>query len=140
MIPILGVLLTIGGIIINISIPTTIIAPDISGSVLIAALAARRRHWPWTLPLLVLHDIVLYWSLIPPTPLFTTLALLLVIQIDTRLGPALLQRIIMIIIAHIPMWLEGWPVKATVLSFLLSFVLWYGFREQNASHTNAEFL
>ncbi|MDX8413480.1 MAG: hypothetical protein R8J85_05275 [Mariprofundales bacterium] len=130
MIPLLGSLLAIAGIIINMSIPETMIAPDISGSLLIAAIVARRRHWPWVLPLFVLHDMMLYWSPFPPTPLFVLLAMVLVTQIDLRLGAALPQRIMMIAIAHIPMALEGVPLQSIALSLLLTFALWYWIREQ----------
>jgi len=130
MIPLLGSLLALAGIIINMSIPATVIAPDIAGSLLIAAIVARRRHWPWVLPLLMLHDMVLYWSVFPPTLLFVLLGLLLITQIDLRLGAALPQRIMMIIIAHIPMGLERVTLQSIALSLLLTFALWYWIREQ----------
>jgi len=130
MIPLLGVLLTVVGLTINTAMPEMVILPDISGSLLIATVAARRRHWPWVFPLLLLHDLILYWALVPYTLVFTASALLLVARVDLRLEVALPQRMMMVGIAHIPMWLEGWSPQAIVLSLLLTVALWYWIREE----------
>ncbi|MDQ6963409.1 MAG: hypothetical protein Q9M13_00650 [Mariprofundales bacterium] len=130
MIPLLGSVLAIAGMVLNISGTNTVTLPDIGGALLIAAVVARRRHWRWVFPLLILHDMVLYWSALPITLLFVIFALFLVIQVDVRLGAALPQRIVMIVLSHLPMVIEGYTPQAITLSLLLTFVLWYWIREQ----------
>ena len=138
MIPILGTLLAIAALLINLAAPDNLLLPDLSGALLIAALAARRRHWPWVLPLLLLHDLILYWEPWPPTQLAVIAALLLLVRIDLRLGAALPQRVALLVIALIPMAIEGWNPRAIALTLLLAVALWYWIRDLAIPSPNGE--
>ncbi len=131
------IVLALLGIVANIVTSPGTIVPDWGGALLIASLAARRHHWKWVFPLLLLHDALLCWSPWPLTLMMVAAGLLLTLHIDMQAGPALLQRLLMVLISLIPMWLQGWPMPSLVLSFLLILALWYWLRDMTTSPAQA---
>jgi len=103
--------------------------PDWGLAILMGAITARRRHWLWVVPMLMLHDMVLYWNPLPWSVVVTLAGLALVIWVDYRVGPALLQRLILIILALLPMFWQSWAWQNIVLTLLLTMVLWTMIRQ-----------
>ncbi|MDQ6971293.1 MAG: hypothetical protein Q9M30_01450 [Mariprofundaceae bacterium] len=101
-----------------------LVQPDWSLALLLAALLARRSAWPWLLPALLLHDIALYWT---PWGVFPIAAMLplLIIRLDAQLGPALPQRLLMLIVVSLPMLVHGAGLMQWMLTLMLCIPLWY---------------
>ncbi|RMH50531.1 MAG: hypothetical protein D6682_06690 [Zetaproteobacteria bacterium] len=130
MTPLLPALPALAGILLNLITPPTIVVPDWGWAVAVAALAARRHHWLWALPLLLLHDLLLYQEARPLLLPAVAIGLLLVLYIDRQSGPALPQRLLMVIVAATPLAAEGWSPRAIALSLLFAIPLWHGIRDR----------
>ncbi|MDQ6951790.1 MAG: hypothetical protein Q9M26_09005 [Mariprofundales bacterium] len=113
------------GMLFNLTLDAVAYQPDWGAALLIAAVAAKRGRWPWVLPLLMIHDMVLYWVPWPWCAMMTVLGLILVIWCDVHLGTALPQRVLLIVIALLPMTWQRWPGPDIVLTLLLTITLWY---------------
>jgi len=98
--------------------------PDWSLSILLGALLARRSYWPWVLPAMLLHDLMLYWS---PWGVFLPACLLplLLRRLDAQVGPGLLQRIAMLVFVSVPMLAHGAGVMQWLLTLLLCIPVWH---------------
>ncbi|MDX8408855.1 MAG: hypothetical protein R8J84_02240 [Mariprofundales bacterium] len=117
------------GVLLTITFDALLYQPDWGMAILIAAITARRRHWPWVLPMLMLHDMMLYWNPLPWSVVVTVAGLALVVWIDHRVGPALAQRLTLIVLALIPMFWQSWIWQNIILTLLLTFVLWHMIRQ-----------
>jgi len=98
--------------------------PDWSLAILLGALLARRSAWPWVLPALLLHDLVLYWS---PWGVFPAACLLpkLVQRLDTDIGPGLPQRLALLFMVSLPMLAHGAGIMQWTLTLLLCIPIWH---------------
>ncbi len=98
--------------------------PDWSLALLLAALLAHRGSWLWVLPGVMLHDVALYWTVFGVLPIAILLPILL-IYTDRQLGPALPQRIILMVVCCLPILWLGADTFQWVLTLLLCVPLWY---------------
>jgi len=101
-----------------------VIQPDWSLSLLLAAMLAHRGSWLWALPGVLLHDIALHWTVFGVLPVVAFLPMIL-IYTDQQLGPALPQRIILMLLCCLPMLWLGADVFQWLLTALLCIPLWY---------------
>lgn len=123
MIPLL-LLLSVVGVVLNLSFSATLVQPDWALAFLLAALLSHRGYWRWVLPAIWLHDLTLHWSSFAFLPLFLWIPLIL-IWIDEQLGPALPQRLTILVIATLPMLWLNWGIAAWLLTCLLCICVWY---------------
>ncbi|MFQ5355664.1 MAG: hypothetical protein ACE5DY_04085 [Mariprofundaceae bacterium] len=112
------------GIILSLLIGGVITQPDWSLSILLAAMLAHRGSWLWALPGVLLHDIALYWTVFGVLPVVAFLPMML-IYTDQQLGPALPQRIVLMLFSCLPILWLGADVFQWLLTALLCIPLWY---------------
>jgi len=98
--------------------------PDWSAALLLASLLAQRSNWPWVLPGVWLHDLMLHWSSLICLPVIAFLPWLLT-QADVRLGAGLPQRIILMIIGLLPLLWNGWAFPQWLLTLMLCIFVWH---------------
>lgn len=98
--------------------------PDWALAILLAWLLAHRKAWPWALPLLLLHDLTLYWSPWGEFPLACLLPLLLM-AIDDQIGPGLPQRIMMLLLVSAPALIWHAGIMQWLLTLMVCIVVWH---------------
>jgi len=101
-----------------------IMQPDWSLAILLGTLLARRTAWPWVLPAMLLHDLMLYWSPWGVFPIACLLPLLLM-RLDEQIGPGLPQRVAMLILVSLPMLAQGAGLMQWLLTVLLCIPIWH---------------
>jgi len=101
-----------------------IMQPDWALAILLGALLARRGAWPWALPALLLHDMVLYWT---PWGVFPLACLLpwILVRLDEQIGPGLPQRLVLLLIVSLPMLAHGSGTMQWMLTLLLCIPIWH---------------
>jgi len=101
-----------------------ILQPDWSLAILLGALLARRSSWPWVLPAMLLHDLMLYWS---PWGAFLPACLLplLLSRLDAQVGPGLPQRIAMLVLVSSPMLVHGSGLMQWFLTVFCCIPIWH---------------
>lgn len=106
------------GLLMNMSFSGLLAMPDWSLAILLAILLSQRSTWYWVLPLIGLHDYLLFWSVWVVFP-FATLAALLLMYADVNLAPGQYQRWVGLFLACAPLLFAhvGW------LSWLLTMTL-----------------
>lgn len=117
-------LLSLLGIFINISMAGSWVLPDWSAALLLAAILAHRGNWIWVIPAFWVHDLSLHWSATVCLP-FVILLPILLAHIDMRIGPALPQRVVLMLVATMPLLLSGWGFVAWLLTLSLCTCIWY---------------
>ncbi|MDQ6992465.1 MAG: hypothetical protein Q9M31_03250 [Mariprofundus sp.] len=125
-------LLTLLGLNINMAFSAqSLMQPDWSLALLLACLLAHRLSWFWVLPLMLLHDVVLYWS---PASSFVMMAVipLAMRYFDQRIGVSLLHRLLLLLLGVLLMLFDGWPLQASLLTLCLSVPLWHLMARQYA--------
>ena len=124
MIALITTLLALLGISLNLAFSGSLAQPDWSMSLLLAGILAHRQNWAWVVPGILIHDIVLHWSvgmsfiavaLIPPA----------MIYLDQKLGVGLPQRIALMIAAVSSLFFQGWEISALLLTTCLCVPAWY---------------
>jgi len=125
LVPVSIVILTSFGISANLALTGDIVQPDWALAFLMANLLAQRNSWPWVLPCTLLHDLVLYWSPMGTFP-FAVLAPFLLASSDAQLGPALPQRIAVMLFISMGMLWQGETLTAWILTLILCVPAWYG--------------
>ena len=101
-----------------------LLQPDWSLAILLAWLLAHRKAWPWALPLLLLHDLTLYWSPWGAFPLACLLPLLLM-TIDAQIGPGLPQRVAMLLLVSSSALFVHAGVIQWLLTLMLCIAVWH---------------
>lgn len=124
MIPVWVLAASLVGMAFNLAFAQILPQPDWSLALLLAALLAHRGAWVWVLPGACVHDAVLYWSLWGCLP-FLALIPLMLPHLDYRLGPGLPQRLLMLLLATIPVFSHGWGMSAWLLTLGLCMPLWF---------------
>jgi len=98
--------------------------PDWSLAILLGALLARRSNWPWVLPAVLVHDLMLYWTAWGAFPAACLLPLLLA-RLDSQIGAGLPQRLAMLIFVTSPMLAYGSGFMQWVLTMLCCIPIWH---------------
>lgn len=124
MIPPLILLISLFGIMLNLSLAGLLIQPDWSAAFLLASLLAQRGNWPWVMPGIWVHDLALHWSSLVCLPVVALLPLLMA-RSDARLGAGLPQRVVLMVAALIPLIWSGWEVTQWLLTIALCIFSWY---------------
>jgi len=98
--------------------------PDWSLGILLGALLARRSNWPWVLPAVFVHDLMLYWT---PWGAFPAACLvpLLLARLDSQIGAGVLQRLAMLVFVTLPMLAHGSGYMQWLLTVLLCIPIWH---------------
>jgi len=112
------------GMALNLAFAQILPQPDWSLALLLAALLAHRGTWIWVLPGTFIHDAVLYWSVWGCLP-FMALIPLLLPHVDYRLGPGLPQRVLMLMVATLPMLSQNWSIGAWLMTLGLCLPVWF---------------
>ncbi|HXH72080.1 MAG TPA: hypothetical protein VNI58_04620 [Mariprofundaceae bacterium] len=117
-------LLSLGGLALNLAFSQSMAQPDWTLSLLLAALLAHRGSWVWVLPATGFHDAVFYWTIWGNLPWLVVIPLLLP-HLDERLGPGLPQRLTLLILTSLPMLFLGWSTLAWLLTLGLCVPVWF---------------
>jgi len=117
-------LLALLGLSLNLAFSTSLTQPDWAMALLLAALLARRHNWIWVLPAIVIHDVVLHWS-VGLSSIIVALAPLAMIYFDQHLGAGLPQRIVLMAIATLSLLHWGWGATAMLLTLCLCVPIWH---------------
>lgn len=117
-------LLSLLGMMLNLSLAGLIIQPDWSAALLLASILAQRGNWTWAVPGFWIHDLTLHWSSLVCLPVIALLPLLLA-QTDARLGAGLPQRITFMIMGLLPLLWAGWAFSQWLLTLLLCIFSWH---------------
>lgn len=116
-------LLALLGLNLSLAMGGVMNQPNWALAILLAAILARRGSWPWALPGLLIHDLMLQWSIWGVFP-FAACLLFVLYHVDANLGPALPQRLAVLALASLPViWLGGsiqW-----LLTLMLCLPLWH---------------
>lgn len=112
------------GIFINLAMSGSWVLPDWSAALLLGAILAHRGNWVWVVPAFWVHDLSLHWSSLVCLPFIVLLPLLLA-HIDMRIGPALPQRVVLMIAASTPLLFYGWGMIAWLMTLTLCVCVWY---------------
>jgi len=110
----LGLSLAVGGA----------VQPDWTLAFLLGALLARRGAWPWILPMMLIHDLTLYWSVwvVFPIACLTPFAMA---SLDAQLGAGLPQRLALMVLVSLPVLWQGAGVVQWLLTLILCIPLWH---------------
>jgi len=117
-------LLCVLGLSLNLAFSNGLVQPDWTVALLLASLLAQRHNWIWVLPVMLLHDAVLYWApaagvmmvmLIPP----------MMIYLDRHLGSGLPQRVVLLMLSVLAMLFDGWTLQACLLTLCLCVPVWH---------------
>jgi len=124
-------LLALLGLNMNMAFSSSLMQPDWAMALLLASLLAQRHNWFWALPLILLHDVVLYWS---PAASFMVMAVipLAMIYFDQHLGAGLPQRLLLLLLALLAMLVDGWTLQAALLTMCLCVPVWHLLTRQYA--------
>lgn len=125
LVPLCIVISAIGGMGASLALTGQVAQPDWALALLLATLLARRNSWPWVLPCILVHDLVLYWNPMGTFP-FAALSPFLLASSDAQLGPALPQRIAIMLFVSIGMLWQGAFVTTWILTLMLCVPIWYG--------------
>jgi len=117
-------LLSLGGVALNMAFAQSMAQPDWSLALLLAALLAHRGAWTWVLPAMAFHDIVFYWTLWGNFPWLAAIPLLLP-HLDERLGPGLPQRLTLMVACSLPMLSLNWSITAWLLTLACCIPIWF---------------
>jgi len=111
------------GLLLNMSFAGQLAQPDWSLAILLAILLSKRSTWFWVLPLIGLHDYLLFWSAWVVFP-FAVLAALLLTYADIRLAPGQHQRWVSLGLVCIPLLLAGIDILSWLLTITLTIWIW----------------
>jgi len=117
-------LLSLGGLALNMAFSQSMVQPDWTLSLLLAVLLAHRSSWAWVLPATGFHDLVFYWNIWGSLPWLIAIPLLLP-QLDERLGPGLPQRFVLMLFCSLSLLLQDWSVLAWLLTLALCIPVWF---------------
>jgi hypothetical protein len=117
-------LLSLAGMMLNLSLSGLVIQPDWSAALLLSAILAQRGNWTWVLPGFWIHDLALHWSSLVCLPVIALLPFLLA-QSDARLGPGLPQRITLMVLGLLPLLWAGWSFSQWLLTAALTVFTWH---------------
>lgn len=112
------------GLLSNLAFAGALVQPDWAFALLSAAMLARLSRWPWILPGMVVHDLAFFWSPWGVAPLAACIPFLLR-RIDAQLGAALPQRLLLLLIASLPLLWHGLGGAQWLLTLVLCMPLWY---------------
>lgn len=124
MIPSAVLLASLLGIMLNLAEAGLLLQPDWSAGILVAAILAHRSNWVWALPGLWVHDLALHWSSFVCLPLAVLLPWLMM-RIDEQIGPALPQRMALMLLTLSPLLWFDWGVSQWLLTNLVCIAVWY---------------
>lgn len=120
----LVLLISLFGIMLNLSLAGLIAQPDWSAALLLAALLAQRSNWPWVLPGIWIHDLTLHWSSLICLPVAALLPFILA-HSDARLGAGLPQRVAFMFAGLLPLLWAGWTFQQWLLTLMLCIFSWH---------------
>ena len=124
MIPPLILLMSLLGIMLNLSLAGLVLQPDWSAAFLLASLLAQRGNWPWVLPGLWVHDLALHWSSLVCLPVIALLPFFLS-RTDAYLGAGLPQRVVLMLLGLAPLLWFGWSIPQWLLTLCLCIFVWH---------------
>ena len=111
------------GLLLNMSFAGTNPQPDWSLAILLAIVLSKRSTWYWVLPLIGLHDYLLFWSVWVVFP-YATIAVVLLSYADTRLAPGQPQRWVALALGCAPLLLAGVDIVSWLMTLTLCTWLW----------------
>ncbi|MDX8383675.1 MAG: hypothetical protein R8M45_06305 [Ghiorsea sp.] len=111
--------------------------PDWCLGLLLGALLGTKYDWPWILPALCVHDLVLFWSLNITFPYIFMVVLLLGI-IDKRLGCGQPQRWVGLVLGCIPLLWAGLSMLSGLMTMLLTVGVWFWLSTQQRDRDYVE--
>jgi hypothetical protein len=111
------------GLFINLSFSGAVLLPDWSLAILLAILLSKRSSWYWVLPLIGLHDLLLFWSVWVVFP-YAVAAVVLLTYADTRLAPGQPQRWLALVLGCAPLLFAGVDFMTWVLTLTLCTWIW----------------
>ncbi|TLS66969.1 hypothetical protein FE236_04140 [Mariprofundus erugo] len=112
------------GLNMNMAFSSSLMQPDWALALLLASLVAQRHNWLWVLPLVMLHDAVLYWSLETSFVVFAIIPFAM-IYFDQHLGPGLPQRLLLVLLVLLAMFYDGWSADSCLLTLCLCVPVWH---------------
>ena len=112
------------GLLFNLSFAGQFVQPDWCFSILLAVLLSRHETWFWVLPLLGLHDFLMFWSVWVTFP-FVLLSTGILMYADTRLAPGQPQRWAALFLSCSPLLLAGLDITSWLLTLTLTIWLWF---------------
>ncbi|MDX8390931.1 MAG: hypothetical protein R8M38_10645 [Mariprofundaceae bacterium] len=124
--PITVLILAFAGLLISLHFGGIISQPDWALASLLAAALVKRKSWPWVLPGVMLHDLALFWSPLVTLPFFLLLSPVLY-HLDERLGEALPQRMLALVVVTTPLLWHQMGVEQFLLTIMLAIPLWHLF-------------
>ena len=124
MIAVSVVLLVLLGLTLNLAFSTSLVQPDWAMALLLAGILARRNNWIWVIPAVLIHDLVLHWSL-GLSFLFVALIPLAMLYFDQHLGVGLPQRVVLMILATSSLLYWGWGIIAIALTLCCCVPIWH---------------
>jgi len=124
-------LLTVIGLCVSLGFSGHIMQPDWALALLLASLFAYRNSWPWVLPGIAAHDVILYWSVWGSLPLAAAVPFLLS-HIDRDIGTALIYRVILAGVVCCPLLWFGTGFIQWLLTFMLCVPLWHWLTRRHA--------
>ena len=111
------------GLLINMSFAGQFAQPDWSLAILLAILLSQRKTWYWVLPLIGMHDYLLFWSAAVVFPYAVATALLLTYA-DIRLAPGQHQRWLGLALVCVPLLFAGIDTLSWLLTVTLTIWIW----------------
>jgi len=117
-------LLSLLGIMLNLSLTGLVVQPDWGAALLLAAMLAQRGNWVWALPGFWVHDLVLHWSFLVCFPVVALIPFFLE-KADERIGPGLPQRVVLMFAGLFPLLWFGWSFSQWLLTMMVCTFAWY---------------
>ncbi|MBF0281585.1 MAG: hypothetical protein HQM07_03345 [Zetaproteobacteria bacterium] len=113
------------GIFINFTVNSfPLFQPDWCLAVIVGATLAHRVFALWSIPVIIAHDLILYWSIWITPPLILIYPII-ISQMDYKLGPGQPQRFIWLLIFTAPLLLNQWHPISAILTLLLAIYTWH---------------
>ena len=122
----LVLLTSVIGILFNLSFTGLFTQPDWMLAVLLAILLSDKSTWYWVLPAMIIHDVLLYWTIWVTFPYMVVVAGILFFS-DKRLGPGQPQRWFGLALVCMSLLIKGISVWDWLLTMMLAVWLWFVF-------------
>jgi len=113
---------SLAGLLANLAWPA-VAQPDWAAALLVGITLARVQEWPWTIPLLALHDALLFGAGFG-VALWAGAAAWSLPRIDQRIGPGSPQRFVWGLFCLLPLAWHGWSATSQLMSVLGLVVAW----------------
>ncbi len=112
------------GLLLNLSFAGQLVQPDWCFAILLGVLLSRYETWFWVLPMIGIHDLLIFWSVWVTFP-FASFAAMILIYADIQIAPGQPQRWVALSLSCLPLLFTGIDMVSWLLTLTLTIWVWF---------------